>query len=82
MGGRASQSGDNFRMLKSSQESEVTRSHSSVLSVNLGKVGSPLCISFGFGSDTSLAAILDLSSSSSFSLAREKRTVVGARNQR
>ena len=39
VGGRASQSTDNFRMLNSSQKSEVTRSHSSVVSLlsQLGK---------------------------------------------
>ena len=72
VGGRASQSADIFR-INSSQELEVTRSHSSVFSVNWERLAvpnvSPLVLA-----ETSLTAILVLSSSSRFSLARENRS--------
>ena len=58
-------------MSNNCQESGVTRSRSSVLSVNLGKSGYPNLIFSGFGWDSNLAAMLDLSLSSSFLLTRE-----------
>ena len=74
LGGGQGQPVSNIFRMNSSQELEVTRSHSSVFSVNWERLAvpnvSPLVLA-----ETSLTAIMVLSSSSSFSLARENRTV-------